>query len=182
MPRLLAIDPAATTGKTKTQLDGVRAALGVVPNLMRTLANAPAALQGYLDFAKALGGGGLTPAAREAIALTVAGDNGCEYCASAHTLLGGKAGVAADELARNLRGDSADPRTAAALAFASRVVATRGQVSDDDLARARTAGLDDAAITEIVANVALNVLTNYVNNVARTVVDFPTVALPRKAA
>lgn len=182
MPRLPAIDPATATGKAKTLLDGIAATLGFAPNLMRTLANAPAALQGYLDLSKALSGTGLSPAMREAIALAVAGENGCQYCASAHTLLGGKAGASADELARNLTGQSADPRVAAALAFARRVVAARGRVSDAELADVRAAGFDDRAITEIVALVAVNVLTNYVNNVARTDIDFPVVPLPRLAA
>ena len=37
------------------------------------------------------------------------------------------------------------------------------------------AKLTDAEIVETVANVALNILTNYVNHVAQTVVDFPEV-------
>ncbi len=182
MPRLSAIDPAAATGKAKTLLDGVTATLGFAPNLLRTLANAPAALQGYLDLSKALTAASLSPAAREAVALTVAGENGCQYCASAHTLLGAKAGASAEELARNLTGTSSDSRTAAVLAFARRVVTSRGRVTDADLAAARAGGLDDAAITEVVALVALNILTNYVNNVAQTAIDFPVVVLPRHAA
>lgn len=182
MPRLAAVDPATATGKAKDLLDGVQKALGVTPNLMRTMANAPAVLDGYLAFSGALRAGGLPPAVREAVALAVAGDNACGYCASAHTFLAGKAGIAKDELAHNLAGSSADPRTAATLALARRIVAARGQVADGDLAAARAAGLDDGAIAEIVALVALNVLTNYMNNVAQTAIDFPVVALPARAA
>lgn len=39
----------------------------------------------------------------------------------------------------------------------------------------RLAGYDEASVVEIVTNVALNVLTNYVNNVAQTDIDFPQV-------
>ena len=182
MPRIPAVDPASATGKAKDLLAAVQKALGATPNLMRTMANAPAVLDGYLAFSSALRGGGLGPEAREAVALALAGANGCGYCASAHTFLAGKAGVARDELARNLAGGSADPRTAAILALARRVVATRGQVADADIAAARTAGLDDAAIVETVALVALNVLTNYLNNLAQTAIDFPAVELPARAA
>lgn len=182
MPRLAAIDPSTATGKAKDLLDGVHKALGATPNLMRTMASAPSVLQGYLDFSRALSGGVLSGAVREAVALAVAGENACGYCASAHTFLGGKAGVAKDELARNLAGTSGDPKTAAALALARRIVATRGQVADGDLAAARAAGLDDGAVAEIVAMVALNVLTNYTNNVAQTAIDFPVVALSGRAA
>ena len=70
MPRLTAIDPAHAEGKTKTLLDGVRKTLGMIPNLMATLANAPAALEAYLSFGQALGRGALDAKTREAIALT----------------------------------------------------------------------------------------------------------------
>ena len=49
----------------------------------------------------------------------------------------------------------------------------RGRVSDGDLDEVREAGFDDAAIAEVVANVALNIFTNYFNNVAETDIDFP---------
>ena len=54
---------------------------------------------------------------------------------------------------------------------------SRGGVSNADLEAARGAGADDALIIEIVANVVLNILTNYVNQVAETDIDFPSVDL-----
>ncbi|MGZ3254256.1 MAG: carboxymuconolactone decarboxylase family protein, partial [Burkholderiaceae bacterium] len=63
----------------------------------------------------------------------------------------------------------------AALKFARRVAETRGRVADTDIAALRAAGFDEASIVEVVVNVALNVLTNYVNNVAQTDIDFPEV-------
>ena len=52
---------------------------------------------------------------------------------------------------------------------------THGRVADIDLATLRAAGFDEAGVIEIVVTVALNVLTNYVNNVAQTDIDFPKV-------
>ncbi|MEE8272683.1 MAG: carboxymuconolactone decarboxylase family protein [Alphaproteobacteria bacterium] len=175
MPRLTALDPAAAEGKAKTLLDGVQKALGVAPNLMRTLAHSPAALDAYLSFGKALGAGRLGRKLGEQIALAVAGVNGCDYCASAHTLMAKGAGVAEDELARNLGGWSSDPKVAAALAFAVQVTATRGFVSDDDIRQIRDAGYGDGEIAEIVGAVALNTFSNYFNHIAETEVDFPFV-------
>jgi hypothetical protein len=54
-------------------------------------------------------------------------------------------------------------------------VVQRGELSDAEFKAARAAKLTDAEIVEITANVALNILTNYVNHVAQTVVDFPEV-------
>ena len=59
--------------------------------------------------------------------------------------------------------------------FAIKVVETRGQVSDADVASIRVAGYSDAEVIEIVLHVALNTLTNYVNEVADTTIDFPAV-------
>ena len=65
--------------------------------------------------------------------------------------------------------------------FAAKVVNARGHVSDADIAAVKAAGFDDAQVVEIVLHVALNTLTNYVNEVAKTEIDFPVVAL-RSAA
>ncbi|WP_299394058.1 carboxymuconolactone decarboxylase family protein [Pelagibius sp.] len=176
MARIAAVDPAAAEGKTKTLFDAVEKKLGVVPNLLRTLGASPAALEAYLGFSQALGGAGLDAKTRESIALTVAGVNGCDYCASAHTAIGGSLGIGAEELADNLAGRSGDARLAAALDFAAAVTRKRGLVSDEDLAALKQAGHDDAAAVEIVVTVALNLLTNYVNHVAETEIDFPEVS------
>ncbi|MDH3474173.1 MAG: carboxymuconolactone decarboxylase family protein [Rhodospirillales bacterium] len=182
MPRITPIDPTQAEGKAKVLLDGIQKSLGMTPNLMRSLAQSPAALQAYLDFNKALDGASLNAKTREAIALTVAGENGCDYCASAHTAVGGLLGAERAELAANLDGRSNDPRVAAVLAFARAVVVKRGWVSDEDLDAARAAGLGDREITEIVAGVAVNMFTNYFNHVAGTEVDFPLVRTGQKAA
>jgi uncharacterized peroxidase-related enzyme len=176
MPRLTPINPAQAEGRTKVLLDGVRKHLGTVPNLIATLAHSQAALEAYVGLGQALGRAGLDARTREAIALTVAGENRCDYCAAAHTAAGAGLGMAAEELAANLQGRSSDPRVAAVLRFARAVVVERGWVGDDDLAAARAAGLGDSEITEIVAAVAANIFTNYFNHVAGTEVDFPPVS------
>lgn len=175
MPRLEAIDPGSATGSAKLLLDGVQSRLGVVPNLHRTLANAPAALEGYLAFGDALGRGLLSARLRERIALTVAESNGCDYCLSAHCAVGRMVGLSEQELVDSRKGQSPDSRTDAVLRFARRIVTERGLISDDDVARIRRAGFGDGEIAEIVANVAINMFTNYFNHVAGTVVDFPRV-------
>lgn len=175
MSRIRALDPAQATGKTKKLLDGVAGKLGSVPNLMRTLATSPPVLEGYLGLSGALAAGSLPAQLREQLALAVAEANDCEYCLAAHTLLGKNSGLADDDIAAARRGDAEDTRARAALRFALAVVASRGGVDDADLERVRGAGYADDEIAEIVAHVALNVLTNYFNRVAETEVDFPKV-------
>jgi uncharacterized peroxidase-related enzyme len=175
MNRLAQLDPPHTTGKTRQLFAGVNAELGTVPNLMRVLGNSPAALEGYLNFSGALAGGVFNARVREQIALAVAEINDCGYCRSAHTYLGGKAGLNEKEIgdARNVL--AADEHTAAILNLARSIVVQRGELSDGEFKAARAAQLTDAEIVETVANVALNILTNYLNHVAQTVVDFPEV-------
>ncbi len=173
MPRLTQVDPAAADGKAKELLDAVQGKMGAVPNVTRVMANAPAVLDAYLANATALGKGAFDAKTREAIALTIADTSGCDYCAAAHGFISKNLKVDADEIERRLQGTSAEPRLRAILTLARRVVDTRGKVSDDDLQTARDAGLDDGAIAETVANVAANLFTNYLNNVAHTDIDFP---------
>jgi uncharacterized peroxidase-related enzyme len=182
MSRLNAIDPALATGKAKELLDAVKAKLGLTPNMMRTMAGSPAVLEGYLSFGAALGGGSLPARLREQIALAVAEANGCDYCLSAHSALGRLAGLKDDEIARSREAASSDPRAQAALAFAAAVVAGRGTVDDEAFAEIRRAGFTDGEIAEILANVAINVFTNYFNKAAETAIDFPRVEAMRKTA
>jgi uncharacterized peroxidase-related enzyme len=162
--------------KAQPLLAAVKAQMGGTPNIFTTMAHAPAALEGYLGIATALAGGALSPKLREQIAVAVAGANGCDYCASAHTVLGKMAGVSEEELERNLGGQSSDAKAAAALVFARQVIRTRGQVSDNDLAAVRQAGFSSEEIIEIVAHVGMNIFTNYFNHVAATEIDFPRVS------
>lgn len=174
MPRINPIQPTQADEKSKKLLEGVQRGLGMVPNMFKTLAHSPAALAGYLNFNQAISGA-LTPTLREQIALAVAGFNGCDYCTSAHTLLGSNAGITDEELKANLLGESNNERTQAGLSFALRVVDSRGRVTDNDLELIKTSGFSDAEIVEIIAIVALNLFTNYFNHIADTEIDFPVV-------
>ncbi len=157
-------------------LQAVQKQLGVVPNLFRLVATSPAALEGYLGLNGALGRGALPAATRERIALAVAQINGCDYCLSAHTYLGKNlAKLDEAEMAANRTGASNDPKADAAVRFAAKIVRQRGRVAEDDLRAVKLAGYDDAQLIEIVLHTALNTLTNYVNEVFATEIDFPVV-------
>lgn len=157
-------------------LQAVNRQIGSVPNLFRLVANSPAALEGYLGMSGALAKGRLPAPTRERIALAVAQINACGYCLAAHTYLGSHVAKLSDaEIAANRQGRSDDEQADAAVRFAARVATQRGHVSDADVAAVKAAGYDDGQIVEIVQHVALNTWTNYINEVARTVVDFPEV-------
>ena len=177
MPRIPTPETVdSAPAEARPLLQAVQRQLGTVPNLFRLVANSPAALEGYLAMSAALSKGRLPPPTRERIALAVAQVNGCDYCLSAHTYLGKNLAKLDDaEIAANRRGASNDPKADAAVRFAAKVARERGQVSDDDLRAVRLAGYDDGQIIEIVQHVSLNVWTNYLNEIARTDIDFPLV-------
>ncbi len=184
MTRLSPVNPDTAEGQAKELLSAVKQAMGSTPNIFTTFANAPAALEGYLNFNQALSKGALNPKLREKIALVTAGANGCDYCASAHTFLGDKAGIEADELTSALKGQSIDPKDNAALIFASQLIENRGRVTDGDVQAVKKAGFTDEEVIEILAHVALNTFTNYFNEAFKTENDFPAIstAETRKAA
>ncbi|MEO7996920.1 MAG: carboxymuconolactone decarboxylase family protein [Gemmatimonadaceae bacterium] len=177
MSRINPIDVDAAQGATATHLAGARKMLGRVANLFATAAQSTATVGAMVAYFQNLGGGPLGGRTGEQIAVAVAQANGCDYCLSAHTAIGQMHGLTADEMDAARWGRGTDAKTSAAIALATVIVETRGHISDEALADARAAGLSDSEIVEVVAHVGLNVFTNYLNNVAQTVVDFPLVAL-----
>ena len=154
-------------------LDAVQAQLGVTPNLFRLVALSPAALSAMSGLSGALAKA-LDVKTRERLAIATAQVNGCDYCLSAHTYLGlNLAKLSPEEIALNRKGASTDPKADAAVRFGARVAETRGKVSAADLAAVKLAGFSEAQIIEIIAVVAENFLTNLINNVAETDIDFP---------
>lgn len=182
MTILTMIDPAAAEPKAKALLDGVQKKLGVTPNMMKVLATNPTVLGAYLSFGGGLAGGRLGAKLHEQIALAVAEANGCDYCLAAHSLLGAAAGLGSGDILGARAGRASDARAAAALSFARKLVTQRGRVGSDDIAAARAAALTDADIVEIIAAVALNLFTNYLNIAADTDVDFPRAPVLADAA
>ena len=168
-------------GEAKRQLAQINDVFGMTPNMFAAVANSPAALKSMWGSFGALGAGILGAKLGEAIAVAVANYNDCHYCLAAHTVLGQQAGATGEEMAEAQRGRSTDPKTAAALTFALKIVANRGQITTADVEQVRAAGFDDQGIVEIVAHVALNLFTNYVNVALAVPLDFPQVELAQAA-
>lgn len=175
MQRIRPIEPSRATGTAKQLLEAVNDEFGMVPNLARTLANSPAALQGYLALGESLEGGSLPAKLREQIALTVSQANGCGYCVAAHCAIGKSVGLSDGELMDARHSSSPDSKSDVVLRFAKQLVENRGRVTDEELDRVRRAGYGDGEIAEIVALVAWKTFANYFNQVAGTDIDFPDV-------
>lgn len=181
MNRVPLIDRSSASAERKALLDEIHGAFGASPNMFRAVANSPAALTSMWGSFGALGAGTLGARLGEQIAVAVADRNACAYCLAAHTVLGQKAGASAEEMAAAQLGESDDPRTQAALRFALKVVSERGRVGEADVQALRDAGFSDEGVVEILAHVALNLFTNYVNLALAVPLDFPAVKLRQRA-
>jgi len=177
MSRIQPVDPKSASGETRQLLDTVQASLGVTPNFIRILANAPKALEGFLGLYGAAGGFSLDKAMQERIALAVAEGNACDYCVSAHTAIGRHAGLSNAEMLLNRQGGSNDAKAATTVAFARALNDNLGNVTAEEFDAARKAGLIDAEIVEVISLVALNIFTNILGKATRVEIDFPKVAL-----
>lgn len=175
MTRIAPIDPKVASGPAREIFDGPLK--GKHFNIFRSMAASPAALSMYLAMGKALEQGSLTPREREVIQLAVGEANQCNYCVSAHTVIGKGAGLSEAQTVEARRGRMADEKLNALARFALAIHEKRGFVSDADVSEFRAAGYGDAHIAETVAVYALATFTNYFNHVNDTAVDFP--AVPR---
>lgn len=171
--RINLLEQNEASEKSQELLGEVQKKFGSIPNVFKMMANSSAVLQSYLSFSSALSAGKLDPKIAERIALLIAQDNGCEYCLAAHSAIAKNAGLSEEEIMSARQGISEDKKANAALDFVIAVVDNAGKVEDSDIEEAREAGFSDEELLEMVAAISLNILTNSLNNLAHTKLDFP---------
>lgn len=173
MSRLNVVTPEQASGQTKELYNAIQHAVGGVPNIYQGIGNSPAALDGLLHIGAVLGKGQLTTVEAEAVKLVVSEIYGCNYCLAAHTLIGKKAGLTDEQAISIRRGTPQQPKLGALIKFVNAAIQPKGRISDDDLRAVKTAGYNDAQITEALLTVAQTVFTNLFNRVHQTALDFP---------
>ncbi|GII32322.1 carboxymuconolactone decarboxylase family protein [Planotetraspora mira] len=175
MSRLNVPAPEDVPAGAQRILDNVGTQLGFVPNMFKIIASNPTVLEVVTTLQSTLSRV-LDAKTRHSIALAVSQANGCSYCLAIHTHVATKfSGMSGDDIELGRVGSSVDPKRAAAARFAQRVVDSRGQVSDAELAGVRGAGYTDPQILAIVALAVQFLLTNFINNVNQTDLDIPAI-------
>jgi uncharacterized peroxidase-related enzyme len=173
MPRIAIPTVESAPAEARAALDAIAKQLGFTPNVYRLMSISPAVLKAFTSLQSALSKT-LDFQIRDAIALSVSEVNGCHYCVAAHSYAALHFDkVAAEEIALNRQGGSVLPAVGAAARFVAKVVEARGHVNDGDLMAIRNAGFSDAQILEMIALSAQYSLTNYINTIAGTEIDFP---------
>lgn len=162
--------PAAT----QQALAQVQGKYGFVPNLIGALAEAPAALDGYLKLASILETSSLSPQERQLLALTASRANDCDYCLAAHTPAAKAAKVPQQAIdAASSGGHIDDPKLEAFRVFVDTLVRKRGWADQDDLAAFLEAGYSQQQALEVVTGIAWKTLSNYANHLIDTPIDKP---------
>jgi uncharacterized peroxidase-related enzyme len=182
MSRINIVTKYTADSEQQALLDAIKGKFGMVPNFLAILAQSPDALKAFLGLHEIAESGSLDPQTRERIALVVAQGNACEYCVSAHTAIGRKAGLTGSEIEANRAGTSQDAKAAAAVAFAQALNSNLGEVTQAEFDAVREAGYGDAEIVEIITHVGMNILTNLIGKASRVDIDFPKVSLQAQAA
>ncbi|MDX1738031.1 MAG: peroxidase-related enzyme [Alphaproteobacteria bacterium] len=182
MSRIATVTTETASAEQKELLDAIQSKLGMVPNFLAILAQSPDALKAFLGLHSIAENGSLNAQTRERIALAIAEGNSCEYCLSAHTAIGKKAGLTETEIQANRAGTSQDARAAAAVEFSKALNDHLGDVTQAEFNAVRAAGYSDADIVEMITHVGMNILTNLIGKATRVDIDFPKVSLNSKNA
>lgn len=175
MSRITVVDRKSATPEQAALLEAIESQLGMVPNFLRVFAHSPAALRAFLGLHGIANEGLLDPQTKERIALAMAQQNTCQYCLSAHTAIGRKAGLDADEIQAARAGTSRDRKAAAAVKFAQALAEHKGDISNRELLEVREAGYSEAEVVEIITHVGMNILTNILGKASQVTIDFPVV-------
>lgn len=158
----------------KSILEATKSKMGVVPNLLKMMANNPSLLMAYTKtdetFRK---DSGFSPQEQEVILLSVAVYNGCTYCVAAHSFIAKHQSKVPQEVIEALRNakDLPDSKLDALSKFAVSVTKERGFPTQEATNALKQAGYTDQHVAGVITGVGMKTLSNYINHISETEVD-----------
>lgn len=156
----------------KEILAGAKNAYGFVPNLLATMAEAPALVKAYTTLSRIFDESSLNAAERQVVLLATSYENDCRYCIAAHSVIAGMQKVPEAVIGAIRDGRPIpDPRLEALRRFTVSVVAARGWPSQADTDTFIAAGYGRQQVLEVVLGIGLKTLSNYTNHIAETPLD-----------
>lgn len=163
---------AETAPDAKELISNAQNAFGFLPNLLATMAEAPALLEGYMTLAAIFDKSDLSPTERQIVLMVNNRLNGCTYCMSAHTGIAKAQGVP-DDVINTLRDGTelSDPKLEALRVFAARINESRGWPEQSDIDALLSAGYTSRTVLEVILGTAVKVMSNYTNHIASTPLD-----------
>ena len=173
MSRVKPVSVEEAKGEVKELYQSLQQKMGKVFNIFLNMGNSANTLKGFLALSDAANHTSLSSKLREQIALIVGQSNHCQYCLSAHTMIAKGTGISEQEILKARHGESQHPKDQAILKFAKQVVENRGNVSNQDIASLKAAGVNDTELVEIILVIIVNMFTNYFNLITDPKIDFP---------
>ena len=145
---------------------------GFIPNLLGVLAEAPAAVNGYVTLSGIFAESSLSPVEQQVVVLSISVENGCDYCVAAHSGAARMAEVPEYVLAALREGGPLpDPKLEALSVFTKLVVINRGKLAESQVQDFIAAGYSKAQVLEVITAVAVKTISNYANHIADTPLD-----------
>ncbi len=157
---------------SKPILADTQKSMGFVPNLIRVMAEAPAAAEAYVSLKDIFDRSSLSDTEQQTVLLSVSFANGCDYCMAAHTTLANMKRVPS-VIVDALRAGAPlpDARLDALATLTRSIVETRGWPDEAVTGAFFGAGFGAREYLEVVVGVTMKTLSNYVNHAANTPLD-----------
>jgi uncharacterized peroxidase-related enzyme len=158
--------------ESKEALLHARETFGLIPNLEKILAEAPAVLKGGMALWDLFNTTSLTPIERQVIYLTANYEHDCRYCMAAHSALAEMVCMLPADINAIRNGEKlAEPKLSALQNFTQRMIETRGWVDDQEVEEFLKAGYTKQQVLEVILGLAIKVIHNYTNHIAKTPLD-----------
>jgi uncharacterized peroxidase-related enzyme len=173
MKKLSVLTKENAPEQSRQIFEGIEKSVGMLPNIYAVIGNSANALSAFLAFSDAQKNSTFNTREREAIALAVSEENGCNYCRSAHTHIAKMNGFSEEETLQLRAGTIYNPKLNAVIKLAKSIVENRGKVEDDLIRKFFVAGYDEKALVDLVLIVSAITFTTYIGRLTMPAIDFP---------
>jgi alkylhydroperoxidase/carboxymuconolactone decarboxylase family protein YurZ len=170
------VDTSKLTGKSQELLAGYETKHGMVPNVLKQMANSPVALEAFLSSRDIMAKGVLDPKMRLLIGILVAETYSCAYMLSARVAQAKAAGMSDEEIKSGKEQSSKDPKFDRGLQFVRNLILRHGELPATEMAELKTAGFSEGEIVEMIAQTSADMQVYYMVQIANPASDFPSVA------
>jgi alkylhydroperoxidase family enzyme len=168
-------DTSKLTGKNLEMLNELEKSSGLMPNVMKQMANSPAAIEAFLSSREALGKGFLSAKMRSLVGIMIAEIYSCHYLLAARVNQAKKSGMSDEDLKLAMTQSSSDPKEDRGLQFIRNLVLMHRELSPSEMVELKAIGYSDGEIVELIANVSMNMQVYYMIQVAKPESDYPAV-------
>lgn len=151
--------------------DNLQKALGFVPNLYATIAYSKNGLEKYLAYQNAKTS--LSNKEKEAVNLIVSQVNNCEYCLSAHSVIGKMNGFTDEQVVDIRKGNVSDAKLNALVQLAADITKNRGNASEETVENFFAKGYTNENLIDVILQVSDKTAMNYLHNLTKVTIDFP---------